>query len=125
MGNRINILPSGENILDAYNEISNLKADAYLVNCCGANLITEALTSLKELTSKPIGGYANSELVTANNQDLGLNKDPEGNHWQSAREIDEDRYAQEAIKWVKNGASIIAGCCRTRPSHIKKLKEVL
>ena len=125
MGNRMNLLPSGENIVDASNEIKDLRADAYLINCCGANLITEALASISEITSKPIGGYANPELVSTNNQNLGVSKQPELAHMSTATEIDETRYAEEATKWIENGASIIAGCCRTRPSYIKKLKEVL
>ena len=30
----------------------------------------------------------------------------------------------EASKWVDIGATVIGGCCRTRPSHIKRLKEI-
>ena len=48
----------------------------------------------------------------------------EEDHWESATTIDENRYASEVSKWVDEGASIIAGCCRTRPSHIKKLVEL-
>ena len=125
MGNRKNLLPSGENIVDACNEIKDLRADAYLINCCGANLITEALASINEITSKPIGGDANPELVSAENKTLNLNKNPEDDHWSTAKEMDENRYAEEVIRWVENGASIIAGCCRTKPSYIKKLREVL
>ncbi len=125
MGNRMNLLPSGENIVDACNDIKDLRADAYLINCCGANLITEALSSINKITSKPIGGYANPELVSINNQNIGVSKNPELEHRSAAIEIDEDGYAEEVIKWIDNGASIIAGCCKTKPSHIKKLSEIL
>ena len=125
MGNRMNLLPSGENIVDACNDIKDLRADAYLINCCGANMITEALASINKITSKPIGGYANPELVSTENQNTGISQQPELDHRSTATDIDEDRYAEEAIKWVENGASIIAGCCRTKPSHIKKLSEAL
>ena len=125
MGNRVNLLPSGENIVDACNAIKDLRADAYLINCCGANLITDALAAINEITTKPIGGYANPELISPENKNLDLTKNPESDHRSAATEIDEDRYAEEAIKWVENGATIIAGCCRTKPSYIKKLREVL
>tara|TARA_Y100001970_G_scaffold180262_2_gene219489 strand:+ start:15171 stop:16070 length:900 start_codon:yes stop_codon:yes gene_type:complete len=124
MGNRENVLPSGENIVDAYKAVSDLRSDAYLINCCGVNLVTKALSSIRELTSKPIGAYANSEIVKIDNQNLDLNKHPEDDHWLTAEEIDEDRYAEEASKWVDIGATVIGGCCRTRPSHIKRLKEI-
>ena len=124
MGNRANLLPSGENILEACKEISHLRADAYLVNCCGANLVTEALAGMNKVVNKPIGGYANPELISTTNQKTDLSKQPEEDHNFSATEIDESRYAEEALKWVENGATIIAGCCRTKRSHIKKLKEI-
>ena len=88
-------------------------------------MITEALASMNEITSKPIGGYANPELISPDTKNLNLTKNPESDHRSAAIEIDEDRYAEEAIKWVENGATIIAGCCRTKPSYIKKLREVL
>ena len=59
-GNRLNVLPSGEILEDAFNELKTIEADAYLINCCGANFVTEGIKTLNNLTDKPIGGYANS-----------------------------------------------------------------
>ena len=84
-----------------------------------------ALADMNKVVNKPIGGYANPELISTTNQKPDLSKRPEEDHSLSATEIDESRYAEEALKWVENGATIIAGCCRTEPSHIKKLKEIL
>lgn len=119
-GNRCNTLPSGETIAEAFKQTSDLSCDAYLVNCCGANLVTESLKELKKLTNKPFGGYANSELIELsvdNTKEISA----ENNHWESAITIDEETYTSEVSKWVDEGASIIAGCCRTRPSHIKDM----
>ena len=119
-GNRCNTLPSGETIAEAFKQTSDLSCDAYLVNCCGANLVTESLKELKKLTNKPFGGYANSELIELsvdNTKEISA----ENNHWESALTIDEETYTSEVSKWIDEGASIIAGCCRTRPSHIKDM----
>ena len=119
-GNRRNTLPSGETIAEAFKQTSDLSCDAYLVNCCGANLVTESLKELKKLTNKPFGGYANSELIELsvdNTKEISA----ENNHWESAITIDEETYTSEVSKWIDEGASIIAGCCRTRPSHIKDM----
>ena len=119
-GNRCNTLPSGETIAEAFKQTSDLSCDAYLVNCCGANLVTESLKELKKLTNKPFGGYANSELIELsvdNTKEISA----ENNHWESAITIDEETYTSEVSKWIDEGASIIAGCCRTRPSHIKDM----
>tara|TARA_Y100000768_G_scaffold67926_1_gene47589 strand:- start:12335 stop:13231 length:897 start_codon:yes stop_codon:yes gene_type:complete len=118
-GNKLNLLPSGEHINDAFKVTSDLHCDAHLINCCGVNLVTESLKELKKLTDKPFGGYANSELIEIdfNSKDIHSEED----HWDSAKTIDEKTYTSEVLKWVDEGATIIAGCCRTRPSHIKDL----
>ena len=116
-----NTLPSGETITEAFNEVSDLKCDAYLINCGGANLITEGLKELRPLTTKRIGGYGNSEKIEISNEDRSDR--PEEDHWSSATAINEKEYTEEVQVWIKEGATIVAGCCRTRPSHIKHMAE--
>jgi S-methylmethionine-dependent homocysteine/selenocysteine methylase len=118
-----NTLPSGETITEAFDVISDLECDAYLINCGGANLITEGIKELKPLTNKPIGGYGNSEIIEISKKDRSDR--PEVDHWSSATAINEKEYAEEAQIWVQEGATIIAGCCRTRPSHIEEISKIL
>ena len=118
-----NTLPSGESITEAFKKISDLDCDAYLINCGGANLITEAIKELKTLTNKRIGGYGNSEKIEFS--DKSRSNRPEEDHWAAALNIDEKEYAREVQKWVEEGASIVGGCCRTRPAHIKEIIKVL
>ncbi len=40
-------------------------------------------------------------------------------------ELDQEGYGVEAKKWIDLGATIIGGCCRTRPEHIKKLRKII
>ena len=119
-----NTLPSGETVNQAFSELNGLEPDAYLVNCCAANLVAPSIQALKELTDIPIGGYANAENVALNTTSSNL-KSAEKRHWDSAIEINEKAYLEEAKLWIKEGASIIGGCCRTRPSYIKELSENL
>ena len=123
-GNRLNKLPSGEHIADAFDKTSNLLCDAYLINCCGANMVTESMKELKRLTDKPFGGYANSEFINTIDDD-SIEINAEEDHWNSAITIDEKTYTNEVAKWLEEGATIIAGCCRTRPSHIKDMVDNL
>ena len=118
-----NTLPSGESITEAFKKISDLDCDAYLINCGGANLITEGIKELKTLTNKKIGGYGNSEKIETS--DKSRSNRPEEDHWAAAVDIDEKEYAREVQKWVEEGASIVGGCCRTRPAHIKEIIKVL
>ena len=118
-----NTLPSGESITEAFKKISDLDCDAYLINCGGANLITEGIKELKTLTNKRIGGYGNSEKIEFS--DKSRSNRPEEDHWAAASNIDEKEYAREVKKWVEEGASIVGGCCRTRPAHIKEIIKIL
>ena len=119
-----NTLPSGETVNQAFTELNGLEPDAYLVNCCAANLVTPSIKALKELTDIPIGGYANAENVALDTENSNLKFAAE-RHWDSAIEINEKAYLEEAKFWIKVGASIVGGCCRTNPSYIKELSANL
>ena len=47
-GDKEDTLPSGESINQAFEGLKGLDADAYLINCCAANLIRPSLKNLKE-----------------------------------------------------------------------------
>ena len=119
-----NTLPSGETVNQAFLELNGLEPDAYLINCCAANLVAPSIKALKELTDIPIGGYANAENIALDTTSSNL-KLPEERHWDSAIEINEKAYLEEARLWIKEGASIVGGCCRTKPSYIKELSANL
>ena len=34
-------------------------------------------------------------------------------------------FAREAVRWADSGASLIGGCCRTTPGHIRAVAEAL
>jgi S-methylmethionine-dependent homocysteine/selenocysteine methylase len=124
-GTRLNTLPSGESLAEAFSALGDLQPSAYLVNCCGANFVTAALPILRELTTAPIGGYANAEHVVPDDQRSGIDGDPEAAQRDAATVLRPDAYAEEAEKWLDAGASIIGGCCGTRPKHIRRLREML
>ena len=119
-----NTLPSGETINQAFSELNGLEPDAYLVNCCAANLVTPSLKTLRDLTDIPIGGYANAENIILDKV-RSNSKLAEERHWDSAEPINEEIYLEEVRNWIKAGASIIGGCCRTKPSYIKELSRNL
>ena len=53
-GNRSETLPSGENIVDAFDAISDLECDAYFINCCELIWLLLPL-KIKKINQKPIG----------------------------------------------------------------------
>ena len=72
----------------------------------------------------PLGAYANAENITV---DINSSKSKyaEERHWDSAVKINERAYLNEVKQWIKEGATIVGGCCRTRPSYIKELSDNL
>ena len=126
MGNRLNKLPSGENLLDATKYCLDLSPDAVLLNCCGINLITEGLKELQKLKLEiPIGGFANNERVIKFSDTDSIVTNAEEIHYMNSSEVNELEYLEEVKKWIEQGATIVAGCCRTRPSHIKVIKDAI
>jgi S-methylmethionine-dependent homocysteine/selenocysteine methylase len=124
-GNRLNTLPSGESLAEAIAALGDLEPAAFLVNCCGANFVTAAIEVFARLTSKPVGGYANAENVVPGDGGDGVEVDPESAQQGGATPLDPEAYAQEVRHWLDSGASIVGGCCRTRPEHIRRLKQMV
>lgn len=124
-GTRMNTLPSGESLPEAVAALGDLRPGAHLVNCCGANFVTTAIPDLVQLVDGPVGGYANAEWVTPGEYFRGAQANPEGAQRKVSSLLDPDEYASEAAKWVDAGATIIGGCCGTRPEHIRLLREML
>lgn len=124
-GDRPDTLPSGEGIDDAFEALGGLDPSSYLINCCGANFVAGALSRLSHLTDKPIGAYANAECVTPGPRSAGPDHDAEARQRESSVRLGPDDYAAEVRQWIDAGASIVGGCCGTRPEHIRRLRELL
>jgi len=94
-GTRLNTLPSGESLSDAFLALGQLEPSAYLVNCCGANFVTAVLAVLTGLTSAPVGGYANAESVVPDDSRAGVDDDPESAQRSAATVLNPEAYASE------------------------------
>jgi S-methylmethionine-dependent homocysteine/selenocysteine methylase len=107
------MLLSGESITDLIPVLQG--ASAIGVNCV-AGPSTEAQVKLLRLLVPEhirISAYANVSKAT-----------PEG-AWVSTDAVDPEIYAQYAARWVNAGASIIGGCCGTRPEMIRAIASHL
>lgn len=127
-GNRPNLLPGGEALEEALAAVSSLRVgersvDALLVNCCGANLVGEAMPLLARAAAAAdgarFGGYANAD------ETLPGAFDPADPEQVPRRALDVPGYAAHAASWVTAGASIVGGCCDTRPHHIEHIVSML
>jgi homocysteine S-methyltransferase len=81
------------------------------VNCCAPADVPAAVALAREVTGKPVIAYPNS----------GEGWDARARGWTGA-----SRFAAEnAGRWVAEGARIIGGCCRVGPAGIAGLAEAL
>ena len=106
-------LLSGETLDDAVARVSPLGPAAIFVNCAAPPVITAALRELRELTTLPIGAYAN----------VGHVDDERG--WSPDGGITGERYAEHAAEWIALGARVVGGCCGTHPAHTAALRRLI
>jgi homocysteine S-methyltransferase len=80
------------------------------VNCCPPTLVGDALSTLREATGRPLIVYPNS----------GEGWDARDHRW-TGDALDEHGIFELAEGWMRQGASIIGGCCRTTPALTRQL----
>jgi enediyne biosynthesis protein CalE2 len=113
-------LLSREPLDRAVAEMERGGADAVLVNCAPPEDITKAITRMKQFGRLPYGGFAH----------IGRFSPPSWKFEFFPQFIETEswppeRYANEAKRWRDAGATIIGGCCGTRPEHIAALRASL
>ncbi|SMX42103.1 homocysteine S-methyltransferase family protein [Octadecabacter ascidiaceicola] len=113
------LLRSGEPLAEAVALAGD--AEAVLVNCSTPEVIGSALDVLAT-SGKPYGAYANGfEKIS----DGFLEDKPTVDALSMRRDFTPEMYADYAMKWVDQGATIIGGCCEVSPSHIAEIAKRL
>jgi homocysteine S-methyltransferase len=90
---------------------SSPQAAAIGINCTSPLYIPSLIREIKKNTNKPVIVYPNSGEVY----------DPETNTWHG--ETSCDAFGLQSKVWYENGATLIGGCCRTTPEHIREIKS--
>ena len=121
-------LPSGEKISDIKKIIKHKNLLGLILSCVSPENFSENLEEVKNLgvpfgfkfnafiTTKPKNGYTNNYNAskTGNpNEFLGQRKD-----------LTPKLMANFVKKFKDAGATILGGCCETRPSHIKEIYKL-
>jgi len=106
-------LLSGETLALAVEQVSHLGPVAIFLNCAAPAVISAALRELRELTTLPIGAYANIGHV---DREVG---------WAPDEDVTGDRYAQDAKGWIDLGVRVVGGCCGTHPEHTAALRGLV
>jgi homocysteine S-methyltransferase len=108
-------LRSGEPLSEAA-ELCDAAA-ALLANCSAPEAMPAAIKVLAPF-GKPVGAYANA--FTQITKDF-LKDKPTVDALSPRRDMGPKPYADQAERWVAEGATIIGGCCETGPDHIAEL----
>lgn len=105
-------ISNGERIADVAAFLDKQpQAIAIGINCTSPLHITSLVREIKKNTGKPIIVYPNSgEYYSAVT-----------NTWHG--ETSSDKFGLQSKEWHENGATLIGGCCRTTPGHIREIKN--
>jgi len=121
-------LPSGENISEIISKIEHKNLLGLILACISPENYEQNLNEIKNLgvpfgfklngfiTTKPNSGYTNSfkKSKTGNpNEFLGHRED-----------LTPENMALIAKKFKDAGATILGGCCETRPEHIREMAKL-
>jgi len=121
---RPGLLRSGETIEYAVSLITELPVSGVLANCCPPERVTDAMPVLSGTGYRYAGGYANTfQHIPA---DWNLNGDKQTDGFLDLRgDLGPEAYAEHAEKWLDSGATVLGGCCGTRPAHIERLGRLM
>ena len=121
-------LPSGENISEIITTINHKSLLGIILSCVSPENYEKNLNEIKGLgvpfgfklngfiTTKPTSGYTNTfnKSKTGNpNEFLGHRED-----------LVPEKMALFVKKFKEAGATILGGCCETRPAHIKEMAKL-
>ncbi|CAM3531321.1 homocysteine S-methyltransferase family protein [Halomonas lysinitropha] len=112
-------LRSGEGLAASAREVVAAGAERVLVNCSVPEAITTAMGELAGL-GVPFGGYANGFTSVAPLKPGGTVDSLE-----SRTDLGPAAYAEHALGWIEQGATLVGGCCEVGPAHIAALAERL
>lgn len=114
-------LRSGEPLSDLAPLVQEYDLDAVLINCSRPEAVEAALEIIDGFGC-PFGAYANGfSSIT----DGFLVDAPTVDALEERKDLGPEAYADFAMKWVKQGATIVGGCCEVGPDHIAALAKRL
>lgn len=113
-------LRSGEPIADAVAALEGVPVSGFLANCCMPELIDAGMPELVATGAPYVGGYANTFLPTPDDWTL------EENDLHNLRDdLDPAAYLTFVELWLAQGATVVGGCCGTRPAHVAAMATLL
>lgn len=115
---------SGETVSEVLRAIAKLPVTGILANCSAPEAIAGFLGEISSADIRWKGGYANT--FTAIPEDWSLHGEQTSDGLLPLRkDLDPHSYLSHVAGWIEAGASVIGGCCGTRPAHIGVIRSYL
>ena len=121
MDNDGTCLRSGETLTDIAPLLARFRPDAVLINCTRPEAVPAGLCLLAPMGIS-FGAYANG--FTHISDDF-LKDAPTVDSLGRRADLDPAAYADHALSWLAQGATILGGCCEIGPAHISELARRL
>ena len=107
-------ISDGTPLADVVAPLANITQVAALgINCTPPEYLPSLIAEIRRITDKPIIVYPNS----------GETYDTVTEQWQE--ETRSKDFVISAHQWHQDGATLIGGCCRVHPKHIRTLSQRL
>ena len=121
-------LPSGEKISEIISKINHTKLLGIILSCISPENFKLNLNEIKNL-GIPFGFKLNAFIRTnpKPNYTGAYKKSKTGNPNEflgQRKDLTPEKMADFAKIFKESGATILGGCCETRPAHIKKISEL-
>ena len=106
-------LYGGDPLQEAIAAVLPFAPTALSINCVSPRVIERAMQKLCAASSLPFGVYANVGVPGKEHSEV------------MSRDVSEEEYCRYALRWKREGAALIGGCCGTTPGYIRRLVEEL
>ena len=112
-------LRSGEPLQDAIDALVAEDVAAIMVNCSFPEAVDRAMPIINRCGIR-FGGYANGFTSIE-----GLAPGTTVDNLTARVDLPPAKYAEHALGWLRDGATIVGGCCEISPAHIAHLAEAI
>jgi len=122
------LLPSGEKVIDIFKKYKNKNWLGIIMACISPGAYGLVINDLKKI-DMPYGFKLNAFKKIPEGYSVA-SKDEWGNAGNPTTvlgkntDLNESKFYEYAKKFMKDGATILGGCCEIRPSHIKEISKL-
>jgi S-methylmethionine-dependent homocysteine/selenocysteine methylase len=100
--------------------LAELPVSGILANCCAPESIAAAMPAMLASGKPWTGGYGNTFEPVPETWNLG-DADASKRSLTLRDDLDPSEYLAHARGWWETGATVVGGCCGTRPAHIAEI----